>query len=612
MSSLADRFCPNVHDAPITAAAYDPWSTVLATADASGLVAVRRAGESTPGLQFKPGACVTGALAIVRGGTLIAVGDDDGTIGVYRTDTGDAVFSEVREGARGRVRAMRGVAVSPEGARVATIAIDGLLRIWDIANGRREVAWRGFGGVSVDFDAHGQRVLCLDSSGQPRLVDLISHQGLPMDRLQMPADRANFSLDGTLVIAAGPSGLSLLRVVDGQLVASFAARGGSGILGVVQRPDGQQIGAVSLRSVHIFSMPDLTPVESLRHGAPESSGAATWSQEGIKVGGSDGLTHGGTGGGATGPVTAVGGFGEFRLAAHGDKVAIWSQNRRLRQLDCGVSVREVHVDRDGRYALVQPADGGARLYEVRSGQMVFDAGGQAAGAADASVGGTVMAVRLRQGGVRWWDLGRNKAWELAWPSGMALSHGGTWLALITPRGLIKIVEPSSGKEAVADPKPSADVAARLLAFVNRRPDLLAIDVENVLSHYDLAQSARDGRRALARDVLQFGASPDRIWGITGGKHAAVRIPDGERCSILFVDLASSTLTSDVGGLHPLATVDAENGLILEPARSGAILERDMSGAERRVLRSLPAGQWVAYNDRGLLDNSEGAGGALGR
>lgn len=611
MSSLADRFCPNVHDAAITAAAYDPWSNVLATADATGLVAIRRANESAPGLQFRPGVGVTGALSLIRGGSLIAVGDDDGTIGVYRTDNGEAVFAEVRDGARGRVRAMRGVAISPEGARVATIAIDGLLRIWDIANARREVAWQGFGGQSVDFDGHGQRVLCLDESGQPRLVDLISHQGLPMDRLQMPADRAHFSLDGTMVIVAGASGLSLLRVVDGRMIASFAARGGSGITGLVQRPDGQQVGAVSQRSVHVFSLPDLQPVESIKHGAPDPSGAAYWSQEGIRVGGSDGLTHGG-GAGSSGPVTAVGGFGDNRLAAHGGKIVIWQQNRRGREIDVGTAAHEVHIDREGRYVLAQCAGAGLRLFDARSGQVVFEAGMQTLDAPDFAVGGSVMATLIRSGGLRWWDLGKNRAWELAWPTAMALSHGGTWLALVTPRGAIKILEPSTGKDAIPDPQPSAEVPARLLAFVNRRPDLLALDEENVLAHYDLAQSARSGQRTIGRDVIQFGAAPDRMWGITGGKYVAVRIPDGDRSSILFVDIAAQTLASDVGGLHRQAVVDAEQGLILEPARSGALLEREMSGEERRVLRTLPDAQWVAYNSRGILDASAQAGNALER
>jgi hypothetical protein len=49
---------------------------------------------------------------------------------------------------------------------------------------------------------------------------------------------------------------------------------------------------------------------------------------------------------------------------------------------------------------------------------------------------------------------------------------------------------------------------------------------------------------------------------------------------------------------------------LEPGRSGAIIERNMDGSERRVLRSLPGGQWLAFNQRGILGASDGAGGAI--
>ena len=610
MASLADQFCPNVHDAAVTAAAYDPWSGVLATADASGVVAVKRQGEAAPGLIFQPGVGVTGAINIIRGGSLLAVGDDNGTIGVYRTENGAPVFQEIRDGARGRVRAMRGVSISPEGARVATVAVDGLLRIWDITRGEREVAWQGFGGFTVEFDQRGTRVLCLDDAGQPRLVDLSSHQGLPMDKLQVAAERASFSLDGTLVIAGGQSGIALLRVVDGRLVASFATRGGSGILSVVQRPDGAQIGAVSTRSVHVFSMPDLTAVESIKHGAPDPSGAAWWGQEGIRVGGKDGLFHGG-GTGSSGPVTAVGGFADTRLAVHGDKVAVWSGNRRVREVSVGSNVREAHVDRDGRTMIVVPERAGVQVYEVRTGAMVFDGGPQTANPRAVAVGGSVVVAHLSTGNTRWWDISHNKAFELTWPAGIALSHGGTWLGLITPRGAIKILDPVSGRDAVPDPLPSAEVPTRMLSFVNRRPDLLALDDENILAHYDLAGSVRENRPCEARDVLQFGATPDRMWGITGGQYAAVRLPDGEHCSMLFVDIHRQSVVSEVTGLHAAAWVDAEQGLILEPVRSGGLLEREMDGTERRCMRALADDEWVCFGKRGILDASAGAGGVLG-
>lgn len=612
MASLVDQFCPNVHDAPITAAARDPSSGVCATADARGVVAITRAGESTPGRVIRVGEAAVRALALVRGGSLVACGDDNGTVGVYTTDRGEATFLEAREGARGKVRAMKGIALSPEGSRLAAIAADGLLRIWSVERGQRETAWQGFGGSAVHFDERGTRVLCVDDQGQPRLVDLVANQGVSMDRIQMPAEQAIFSADGTLIVTAGPAGIALLRVVDGQLLGSFATRGGSGILNLVMSPDGARVGAVTQRSVHVFSLPELQPVESVKHGAVGTTGAAWWGPKGIRVGGQDGLMHGSTQQGGAGPVTAVGGFGPVRVSVHGDRMGVWKANRWVTWLAAAQQVREAHVDRDGRYLVALPEKGALIVYDLARGERLFDGGLETADARGIGVGGDVVACHLAQGGVRWWDVARNQALELKWAQGMALSHGGTWLAVITPRGAVKVLDPGTGKEVVPDPAPSADVPARLLSFVNRRPDLLVVDQENILCHHDLAAAVREGVPSQGRDVIQFATAPDHVWGITGGQYAAVRLPEGDRASILFVDIHRQAVTAEVAGLHPRAWVDAEEGLILEPARGAALLEREMDGTERRVLRALPDEQWVAFGRLGILDVSAGAGISLGQ
>jgi hypothetical protein len=91
----------------------------------------------------------------------------------------------------------------------------------------------------------------------------------------------------------------------------------------------------------------------------------------------------------------------------------------------------------------------------------------------------------------------------------------------------------------------------------------------------------------------------------------VRLPEGDRCAILFVDLHTQTVAHEHAGLHPAAWVDAENGKVLEPVRSAGLLERDMDGSERRVFRALVDDQWVCFGPRGILDASDGAGQALG-
>jgi WD40 repeat protein len=605
MPALVDQFCPNVHDAPITAAAYDPESGTIATADQNGVVAVQRPGEATPQLIFQPGVAVMGALGIIRGGSLVAVGDDDGSIGVFRTDNGEAVFQEVREGARGRVRAFRGVAVSPEGARVAAISVDGLLRVWELTRDERN-AWRGFSGDTVVFDPRGQRLLAMDEDGQPRLMDLMTLQALYMDRLQTPAERARFTWDGTMVLAVGPAGISLLRVADGALVASFATRGGSGISNLIISPDGSQAGAVTQRSVHTFSLPDLQPVDSVKHGAVEPTGAAYWSTAGIRVAGNDGLMHSGGSGGA-GPVTSVGGFAEHRIAAHVDRISYWRNNRREQIFPCQGTIREVQVDRDGRLVVAIPHAGPIQVYDCQTGRSVFDGGPETSGALEVGVGGTVVATQLRAGGCRWWDLAANKGFELRWPTTMALSNGGTWLGVVTPKGAVRILDPATGKDAVQPPVPLADnVPVKLMAFVNRRPDLLILDAEGVLGHYDLAQAIREGKPGQGRDVITVNVPADRIWGITGGQFCAMRLPQEDSCSIIWVDIHACDVVGEATGLSRWAWVDAENGLILEPGRASAIIERERDGSERRILRSLPDDEWIGFGWRGILDCSPGA------
>ncbi len=611
MASLADQFCPNVHDAAITAACHDPVSGAVATADQLGVVAVKRPGESTPGLVFRPGGPVTGALGLIQGGKWLAVGDDLGSIGIYRTNDGGPVFQEIREGGEGRVRAMRGVALSPEGSRLASIAIDGLIRLWDIPNQERIIAWKGFGGLSVEFDTRGDRLLCLSDDGQPRLVDLRTHESLPMDRIQMAAEHACFTRDNTMVLCAGPAGLSLMRIVDGVLAGSFATRGGSGIIGMSLSPKGERAAVVTQRSIHIFNLPDLTPTASSHHGAPDPTGAAVWSQQDPEVAGTDGLMHGGKEAEGIAPVGAVTGFGNTRIAVHDNRLAVWKGDERRVVYELGATLRHLVLDRDGHYLVTVPDRGPIAVMKAGNGEVVFDGGHETYGALDVAVGGNIVAVQLRAGGVRWWDLASNRAFELGWAQSMALSGSGTWLGVTTPKGAVRVLDPTTGKDAVEPPTPLADVPVVKLAFVNRRPDLLVMDRDGVMGHYDLAEGIRGGCAAVGQDVLDFEVQVDRLWGITGGRYAAVRLPEGDHCTIVVVDLERTSVVSEVQHLDARSWVDPESGHILSPARSAAILERDLTGKEVRVLRSLPGQQWVAYGDRGILAASDGAGSAMG-
>lgn len=604
MPSLVEHFRPSVHDSAITAASYDPQSGTLATADATGRVSIQRSKDASAKLTFYPGGPVRGALALCRGGQLVAVGDDDGTVGVYRTLDGDPIFRESREGERGRIRGMRGVALSPEGSSLASIAKDGLIRIWSLPQGDRK-AWKGFSGSSVCFDARGQRLLAMDHEGQPQMMDLMTMRTLPMDRLQTPAQHARFTPDGTMVIAAGPAGISLLQVIDGRLLTSFATRGGSGISNLLLSPDGTQAAALTRRSIHIFSLPNLELLESRKHGAPESTGAAIWTPSAIRVAGNDGQLHSG---GIQGPgqVTATSGFGPHRIAVHSKRLAVWTNHRKVLEIDASKPLQEAHIDRDGKYVVAVPESAGVEVYDSESGQCVFLAGEETTHSTHVAIGGQVLATQLAKGGCRWWDVTTRAGFELKWAQTMALSHGGTWLGVVTPAGAVRIINPATGKDAVTAPTPLADVPVRLLAFVNRRPDLLILDEEGVLGHYDLAKGIRSRTPSVGEDILTIHVPVDAMWGIKGGKYCALRLPENDRCSIVCVDIQQKEVIHDVRDLHPNSWVDAENGLILEPASGSAILERTLEGRERRVFRSLNGGEWVCFDGKSILDASEGA------
>ncbi len=616
MRALVDQYCTQVHDAPLTAAAYDPYSGVLATADANGVVAVRRRGETSPGLVFSPLGPIRGALAVVRGGALIAVGDREGSVGVYQVRDQAPVFEERRSGDQGRVRAMRGVALNPEGSRLGAIARDGLLRVWDLVSGEREASWTGFGGLTVDFGPYGDRVLAIDDEGQPVLVDLRTSESLALDPVRLTCLWAQMSPDGTHVLAAGQGGMASLRVADGTVVATFATQGGTGVIGMGMSPEGDAAVAVTQRSAHLFSCPQLEHASSEKHGVAAPSGAAVWTATGVRVGGADGSLGGaGVASGGVTPVVATSGFGRVVLGVHDDQLDIWENKRLEARLALSSPLDAVLVDREGKRLALLPRERRLRVLDLATGKTLFKAGSGSVGAASIALGGPVVAAVLRGGGLRWWHIDADRAYELAWPQGMALSGSGTWMAVVTPQGEVRVLDPETSEDALDPPHPLAEVPIHSLAFVNRRPELLVLDTEMVLGHYDLGESLRYGEPAEGSDVLDFGdVRIDRLWGVSNraGALAVLRLKERDgSATVLTVDVSEQDVVFEAKGLHPDVVVEPESGHLLEPARSGAILERKPDGRELRVYRCLPGEEWVCFGARGFEEKSDGAAGVLG-
>ena len=174
--TLADQYCPEAHSAAITAAAFDSGSGAAITADAWGVVAITRPGEKYPSLVFQPGNAIYGAVAVAPGGALVGVGDEDGTVAAYKTWDGSAVFSDYREGAEGAARAMRALAFNPQGTILASLGIDGVIRVFDIQRWERIANWQGFAGESLQFDDRGEKLLAVGfTNGTLQLLFMTSN-----------------------------------------------------------------------------------------------------------------------------------------------------------------------------------------------------------------------------------------------------------------------------------------------------------------------------------------------------------------------------------------------------------------------------------------------------
>jgi len=550
-------------------------------------------------------------MAILKGGSQIAIGDEHGSVGVYRTDKADATFRELREPPEGRIRAMRAIAISPDGGKLTSLAVDGLIRLWDLDSAQRLNAWQGFAGRSIAFDDLGERILCLTDEGNPCMIDLRSRVSRPMDKLQSPAHTALLTRDNTHVICAGESGIALLRVADGRLLASFATKGGSGIIGLALAPDDTEVAVITQRSSHYFSIPDLAPVRSEKHGAPDPSGEAIWTGSGLKVGGSDGRVHDNKQGPSLAGTSLVSSFGPLRAIAHGNHLALWHGVERTDLVDCGGDIQKLVIDRDGRYAAVAPRSRPLSVYRSGQAKPFFVAGKESINATDIAIGGSFLAAQLKGGGLRWWNLATKQVYELRWPRAMALSGGGTWIGVVTPKGSVRVLDPKTGQDVVEHPVPLADVPVKAIAFVNRRPEMLVLDEEGVLGHYDIAEGIRSGRAPKGTDLLDFNVEIDEIWGITGGRYVALRLPTEDDCTILVIDVDGQEVCLEITGLHRHTWVDMESGHLFEPARSNAVIERDIKGRELRVYRSLPGSEWLAFGPRGIEEASKGAGQAVG-
>jgi len=256
----------------VTGVAISPRGTLLASADADGIVrlwnmATRKAdGPSLPA-STGPGTGVK-AVAFSPDGTLLATADADGTIRLWNMATRRAI----RPALPGDSYGFTAVAFSHDGKQLATGDADGTIRLWNMATRKatglplRPEGGPGIAVTGLAFSPDGQRLASSYGDGTVRLWNPATGQA---DGTRLTADPGQgvngvaFSPDGKLLATADADGnVRLWNPATGQAIgAPLPSDPGYGVNGVAFSPDGTLLatadadGTVQTWQVALFTAP---------------------------------------------------------------------------------------------------------------------------------------------------------------------------------------------------------------------------------------------------------------------------------------------------------------------------------------------------------------------
>ncbi len=161
------------------------------------------------------------ALAYSHDGAWVGASTGNGTVAVFRAQTGEP-RARVTTGGQGRAGLRLGaMAISPDGSRVAVAPLNTPPELWDVASSRRRaILTTSFAGANaLEFSPDGRRLASADEDTSIRLYDAEGILRATVEDLPLESFALTFTPDGKhLVVGGAEKRVTVIDAATGRIV----------------------------------------------------------------------------------------------------------------------------------------------------------------------------------------------------------------------------------------------------------------------------------------------------------------------------------------------------------------------------------------------------------
>lgn len=571
--------------------------------------------------EFVGGDAPIHAVAVSANGALLATGGEDGVVRVW-----DPAAGERRSELTGHDGAVLAAAVSADGTRLLTGCADGTGRVWDLEQGTSGPILREHAGAvnAVAIHPDGSRAATGGSDGTIRLWSLETGKTLATLRGHVnDVTSLEFSPDGTRLASGSRDNTVWLWNVETGARVWTARDHLNDVTAVSFSPDGDVLASGSLdETVRLWRASDGAALSRLKETAGVT--ACAFSKDGVRL-----------------AVANVRGTVTVRDAATGDEVTSIRGH--------GAAVSSVAFLPDGRRLVTGSEDGKATLWDMRNSDGVLRLG--APEGVDTAIkfaglpGGARVAAAGNPGVVAVWDTLADRlinAFETGPVVAMEISPDGTDLMTLGADTGVRLWCVETGEKQREFTQPGLQTAAYgpnnrwiALGFSDGRVELAStgpgetvVRLEGHNAAVMALEFTADGRLLATGDAsgqLRVwrlpGGEAVTVFGIRGAIYDAAFWPDGTRIvsagdSNVVWDLHTGSevlrLGEDLGRMVAVDVSPDGKRFVLGSAEGRVVLFDGETGHELLVLDGAPGYvRALAFGDGAetLLATLEGRDGA---